>query len=191
MATQLQSYAMKCSVCGASLRVTPDAGRFVCTQCGSELLVERGGGTLSLKPVTEAISKVQVGTDKTAAELALKRLQGELAALDWQKNNLENSYAQQINQAQGSVFMVPIMLVIFSLIGGVILAVVYSSGAYLAASLFIGAGLGVVAFGIGNKSQKDEIAVISTAMTRDIKAVDLLIRQTRQKIAKNRAIADS
>jgi len=45
---------------------------FACGYCGSNLIVERKGGTVSLKSVTDAIGKVQIGTDKTAAELALK-----------------------------------------------------------------------------------------------------------------------
>jgi hypothetical protein len=45
------------------------------------MLVQRRGGTVALKAVTEAIKQVQVGTDKTAAELALVRLQNELSLL--------------------------------------------------------------------------------------------------------------
>ena len=36
---------------------------------------------MALKPIADAIARVQVGTDKTAAELALKRLPQELGAL--------------------------------------------------------------------------------------------------------------
>ena len=40
-------------------------------------MVERRGGTVSLK-IVDAIQKVQAGTDKTAAELALRRLAEDL-----------------------------------------------------------------------------------------------------------------
>ena len=46
------------------------------------MLVQRRGGTVSLKAVTDAISKVQTGTDKTAAELALTRLDLERTRLN-------------------------------------------------------------------------------------------------------------
>ncbi|HPT28024.1 MAG TPA: hypothetical protein PLZ95_16515 [Bryobacteraceae bacterium] len=44
------------------------------------MVVQRRGGTVTLAAVTEAIQKVQVGTDRTAAELALIRLEKELGA---------------------------------------------------------------------------------------------------------------
>ena len=42
------------------------------------MLVQRRGGAVSLKTVESAIRRVQMGTDKTAAELALPRLQAEI-----------------------------------------------------------------------------------------------------------------
>ena len=69
---------LNCSNCGATLDVYDDMERFICGACGTNLLVQRRGGTVRLTSVTEAIRKVQVGTDKTAAELALIRLNDEL-----------------------------------------------------------------------------------------------------------------
>ena len=43
--------------------------------------MQRRGGTVALKALTEAINKVQIGTDKTAAELAISRLEKELQKL--------------------------------------------------------------------------------------------------------------
>lgn len=73
--------SLKCQSCGAPLDVYEDMTRFACGFCGSEMFVERRGGTVILKPVVEAIQKVQVGTDKTAAELALARLTSRLDPL--------------------------------------------------------------------------------------------------------------
>lgn len=53
--------------------------RFACGHCGTEVIAERRGGAVMLKSVAEAIRKVQVGTDKTAAELSIVRLTQELA----------------------------------------------------------------------------------------------------------------
>jgi hypothetical protein len=67
--------------------------RFACGYCGVELLVERRGGTVALRAVERAIERVQIGTDKTAAELALSRLKGELAAKERDVNRIKNEIA--------------------------------------------------------------------------------------------------
>lgn len=69
---------MKCASCGAGLQITPDMDYFVCGYCGASLSVARQGGTVALKLVTDSIAKVQAGTDRTAAELALVRLPKEI-----------------------------------------------------------------------------------------------------------------
>ena len=73
---------LNCANCGAKLEIYDDMERFACGYCGTELIAQRRGGTVALRAVTEAIKKVQIGTDKTAAELALLRLnQQELPKL--------------------------------------------------------------------------------------------------------------
>ncbi|RYD96693.1 MAG: hypothetical protein EOP50_06390 [Sphingobacteriales bacterium] len=70
---------MKCVGCGANLEIELDMGVFACAYCGARQQVIARGGTVSLKPVTEALRQVQHGTDRTAAELAMPRLERELA----------------------------------------------------------------------------------------------------------------
>jgi ribosomal protein S27E len=82
---------LNCQSCGAKLEVYDDMTRFACGYCGVELLVERRGGTVVLKAVTEAIQKVQIGTDKTAAELALPRLERELLELQASRSKYVDS----------------------------------------------------------------------------------------------------
>ena len=60
----------------AKLEVTSDLERFACRYCGHEHMVRRAGGVVSLLAVTEGLKQVQVGVDKTAAELAIRRLKG-------------------------------------------------------------------------------------------------------------------
>ena len=72
---------LNCQNCGGKLEIYPDMDRFACGYCGTEMMVQRRGGTVALKAVTEAIAKIQVGTDKTAAELALVRLETEMRQL--------------------------------------------------------------------------------------------------------------
>jgi hypothetical protein len=73
--------SLTCQSCGAKLDVYPDMERFACRNCGAEMIVQRRGGTVGLKSITKAIRGIQIGTDKTAAELALLRLQNEVAIL--------------------------------------------------------------------------------------------------------------
>src|SRR5579863_539261 len=73
--------SLKCQSCGAGLEIYDDMTRFACSYCKTEMLVERRGGTVALKAVEAAIQRVQVGTDKTAAELAITRYEGELKEL--------------------------------------------------------------------------------------------------------------
>lgn len=87
---------LKCPSCAGALEVTSDMDRFACGYCGSEQMVVRQGGTVSLKLVTDAISRVQVGTDKTAAELALKRLEGEIRNAEDACRRLSEKHAGEI-----------------------------------------------------------------------------------------------
>lgn len=80
---------LKCSNCGGNLEITSDITTFACGYCGLSQIVERAGGIISLKALTDAISKVQIGTDKTAAELAIKRLKEELNEVNEKGKNLE------------------------------------------------------------------------------------------------------
>jgi hypothetical protein len=59
-----------------------DMSRFACGYCGAALAVERRGGTIALRQVVDAVARVQVGTDKTAAELAIAR---PAAPCRWQR----------------------------------------------------------------------------------------------------------
>ena len=106
---------LNCTNCGATLGVYDDMERFACGSCGTELLVQRRGGTVSLKSVTEAIKKVQVGTDKTAAELALVRLNDELRKVSEEASRLRT----ESERAKGcsAVFGVPFACVGIVLLG--------------------------------------------------------------------------
>jgi hypothetical protein len=78
MADLVEFVSLTCPNCGGKLEIYNDMDRFACSFCGGEMLVQRRGGAVSLKTVENAIRRVQVGTDKTAAELALPRLQAEI-----------------------------------------------------------------------------------------------------------------
>ncbi|MBK6999041.1 MAG: hypothetical protein IPH35_03375 [Rhodoferax sp.] len=88
MSVELKGLCLKCPNCGATLEVAPDLNQFSCGYCGSEQVVLRRGGTVALSLIGDAITKVQVGTDKTAAELAIKRLRDDLTKEAVQCQNL-------------------------------------------------------------------------------------------------------
>jgi hypothetical protein len=83
---------LKCPNCSASLEIFPDMDSFACGYCGSQQMVQRRGGTISLKLVTDAIEKVQHGTDRTASELAIQRLTKEIGVIVTQRQHLSASY---------------------------------------------------------------------------------------------------
>ncbi len=64
---------LKCENCGAELEVYDDMERFACGHCGTEIAVERRGGTVILNAAA--------GRDKPSAELALVRLKEEAGDL--------------------------------------------------------------------------------------------------------------
>ncbi len=77
---EIKIIAMTCPSCGAGLQVASDMENFACGYCGTSLRAIRRGGTVSL--IADAIAKVQSGTDRTASELALVRLQAELETVE-------------------------------------------------------------------------------------------------------------
>lgn len=92
----MKTIAMKCASCGAGLQIAPDMGQFACGYCGASLNVVRQGGAVALRIVVDSIARVKVGTDRTAAELALVRLpkdieerRRELDAMDKKISYLE------------------------------------------------------------------------------------------------------
>jgi ribosomal protein S27AE len=86
VAEQIKIVKLNCANCGGVLEIHEDMDQFACGYCGSAQIVERRGGTVALKLVVDAVARVQVGTDRTAAELALIRLEKELASAhaQWQ-----------------------------------------------------------------------------------------------------------
>lgn len=87
---------LKCASCGSNLEINPETDVFACGYCGASQMVKRSGGTISLKLLTNSISKVQIGTDKTAAELAIVRLKEEL--------NLNRNHYSQFYKAKQNLW---------------------------------------------------------------------------------------
>ncbi|GAP12709.1 protein containg zinc-ribbon domain [Longilinea arvoryzae] len=89
--------SLSCPNCGGKLEITPDMERFSCKFCGTEHLVRRSGGAVSLAPVVEGLKRVETkfdqvltGSDRMAAEQTIQRLKNETRSLE-----------QQIQEKQG------------------------------------------------------------------------------------------
>jgi len=83
---------LTCPSCGGKLKIAQDIDRFACAHCGMEHLVKREMGIVALAPVLSAVTK---GVDNTASELAILRLDKEIAEIESKirsvKNSLNNS----------------------------------------------------------------------------------------------------
>ena len=75
------------------------------------MLVQRRGGTVVLKALTEAIHKVQIGTDKTAAELAIVRLSNERERLKADYLQLEAQHSSNSGKAGCGLAIVALLAI--------------------------------------------------------------------------------
>jgi predicted RNA-binding Zn-ribbon protein involved in translation (DUF1610 family) len=92
--------SLKCRSCGGKLDVYSDMDRFACGYCGTEMIVQRRGGTVALREVEACIKQVQIGTDKTAAELAIARYEAEAREL----RQAESDLAKQLNSERWKTY---------------------------------------------------------------------------------------
>src|SRR5258708_40151783 len=97
---------LKCESCGGKLEIHPDMERFACGYCGTEMVVQGRGGTVALRLGEAAIKRVQIGTDKTAAEFALLRLNDEVKVLRAEASSLiEADLGKGVGVGCASIFV--------------------------------------------------------------------------------------
>ena len=169
--------ALSCPSCGGKLQITDDLDRFACGYCGNEMVVNRGGGIVSLKPITEGLKKIQAGTDHTASELAIARLDKEIHELRDRLKKLtaarEESEAEAMKLGLGSIAVLIFVLIMME--PG------ESGRTFCLAVPIVGLGLAVVMTVLANsKGRKQEIAKIETLLQQ--KQVQL--RKHREIVAK-------
>ncbi len=167
---------LTCPKCGGKLQITSDIDRFSCGYCGNELILQRSGGAITVAPVVDGLKRVQAGTDKTASELAIVRLEGEISKLSQQRNSIP------VNSSY--------MVLLFILITGMfLLAWVFEGmaagfGNVTAWVLFLaGIGFGFIAYFINlviSSSQKVNIKLVAS--------IDQTLTEKRQELEKHRNI---
>jgi ribosomal protein S27AE len=176
----MKTLTLNCTNCGASLEVSLDMERFACGYCGTQQIVERRGGTVALKPLTDAIRLVQTGTDKTAAELALKRMGEELVTLQSSYRARQGQATVAKNNAMTSVVVGTIMIALVAL---------------CAVSKVIGQGATIVvmglAIGICVVIVKRVCRPIEEQLQNDLAAIARKAQELERRIAEKKAVADS
>lgn len=78
---------LKCATCGGPLQITDDIDRFTCRHCKSDQIVIRQGGVVIR---SEVVDKIRQGVDRTASELAIRRIEGELSGYELELSGLRN-----------------------------------------------------------------------------------------------------
>ncbi len=103
---------LTCPTCGGKLQITNDIDRFACGYCGNEHFVQRSGGIVTLAPVVQGLKEVRAGVDRTASELALKRLEEEIAALTRQRAGCKGNYLLTVAFGGVGIFCLFIWMVV-------------------------------------------------------------------------------
>jgi predicted RNA-binding Zn-ribbon protein involved in translation (DUF1610 family) len=175
----VQTLTLKCINCGANLEISEDMTRFACGYCGTEQLVQRRGGTVALKPIANAIARVQAGTDKTAAELAIRRLKEEL-------NDINHKYNQRVGEANVQRSRIGNeslwILAIACAVGVVFIKDIGCPGALI----ILGIGIAISLF---NRHQGHQ--PINEDLERDLEPIRLEATKIREKIELNKTLIDS
>jgi DNA-directed RNA polymerase subunit RPC12/RpoP len=198
---ELKVIPLKCPGCGAKLDVSDEMDRFVCAYCGSELLTQRRGGTVALRPLTDAIAKVQVSTDKTAAELALRRLLDEQAVLKKQQatyeaqyqsvlKSEEATYIRKFKKQKSSDAMIALSFVIALIIYQ--LTNSFTSGLIFGAMpLIVLIGTLMVIRTIYKRGQKERIRIAYETMITKTTEIQHLLDQLQARIDEKKRIVDT
>jgi hypothetical protein len=126
---------LTCPSCGAKLEIGSDIEKFACGFCGNEHIVKRSGGIVALSPLIEGIKGVKQGVDKTASELAIKRLKDEI-------REIRAGMPETGEGCLAQTGMILAGLGVMMLIGGIITGDGGTiAGAVLTAAIFVGLGI--------------------------------------------------
>ncbi|HEX8564643.1 MAG TPA: hypothetical protein VF648_03170 [Pyrinomonadaceae bacterium] len=124
---EIRIVKLNCVNCGFGLDISEQMERLACGYCGTQQIVERSGGAVHLRGVTEAIARVQTGTDKTAAELALARLSKELEAVRQQRAEKEYYWQFALANCRNKLQNVTIIAVILGTVPSVFVAAMFAA----------------------------------------------------------------
>lgn len=112
---------LSCANCSAPLEVGDNLERFTCSYCGTAQIVERAGGVISTRKLETAINAVQRGTDRTAAELAMPRLNNELREAMAERAALVQFARKRVEVARSSRRSLTLIALGCASVGGLVL----------------------------------------------------------------------
>ncbi len=94
---------LTCNCCGGKLEIIDDIERFACRHCGTEWLVNRGGGIVSLKSVEDKLEKISSSSEKTAEHSKILADEIKLKAIKEKISILEKDFEEENNKHKKSV----------------------------------------------------------------------------------------
>lgn len=107
--------SLKCVNCGAGLEVKQDISDFACGYCGVPQQVERSGGIVSLRRVEEVLDDVKLGTNRAASELAIARLNADIAGIYAQRDSAVSALRAADHKNNVSIGWGAVLLFAFSM----------------------------------------------------------------------------
>jgi hypothetical protein len=181
---------LTCPSCGGTLKITNDIDRFACAYCGTEHVVQRGEGIVSLAPVVESLKRVEAGVrrveagvDKTASELAIPRLREEIPQLEDRrqaviksKPALPSSPWAWVSMIVGVLFVLP----------GLIRPELFEI--FFLGVLFVLGGLALL---YNNRSHRQRVAERIESIDADAHILELEIEHKRDELARHEKTVSS
>ena len=73
-----ESVALTCPACGNTLDIEEDISLFACVRCGSEYVVRRGGGIVSLAPAAENAAQATNGAEQAMVDANVAQMKAEI-----------------------------------------------------------------------------------------------------------------
>lgn len=177
---------LSCASCSAPLEISEDLERFACGYCGTQQIVKRAGGAVWLKKIETAVRDVQKGTDRTAAELALVRLERELEEAQEARATLvreADSKRAMANAGRLLHGLVPFVAVF--LIGPFIIILLNETFSVLSVLVWLAACVGVPVLAFLS------IKLPPIDIQPSLAEIDARIAQIHERMEMNRAILDA
>jgi predicted RNA-binding Zn-ribbon protein involved in translation (DUF1610 family) len=203
---------LTCPTCGGKLDISPGLDRFACAHCGNEHLVKRSEGVIALQPLTESLGGLRRATDRTASEMALRRLAEELADLKEARAQAERRMEECLQALKDrdrarrdlikSAVTLPLAFVLSLLwplplqLGGVIGSLAEARGADLIVWLVFPAGVAVLTVAMirhrlsapALKPRREQLEADRTAALERLRVVDDLVSRVHTEREQHRGL---
>ena len=87
--------SLSCPTCGDKLKITNNMNNFACGHCGSEHIVKREGGVITLVTPDENKKVINDGVDKTESKLAIPRLEREIKQFEIELSEIRAKFTTE------------------------------------------------------------------------------------------------